>query len=80
MELQALVDAYPDACFIQTHREPREFTGSWVSLIEQLRTRTTEPTPRGVLGAEQLADMSAMLDRAVDFRKLTPSCSSAGAT
>ena len=72
MELQALVDAYPDACFIQTHREPREFTGSWVSLIEQLRTRTTEPTPRGVLGAEQLADMSAMLDRAVDFREAHP--------
>ena len=72
MELEALVGAYPDACFIQTHREPREFTGSWVSLIEQLRTRTTEPTPRGVLGAEQLADMSAMLDRAVAFREAHP--------
>ena len=46
MELEALIEAYPDACFIQTHREPREFTGSWVSLIEQLRSRTTEPTPR----------------------------------
>ena len=69
MELEALIDAYPDACFIQTHREPRELTGSWVSLIEQLRERTTEPTPRPVLGAEQLADMSAMLDRAVAFRE-----------
>ena len=47
----------------RTHREPRELTGSWVSLIEQLRERTTEPTPRPVLGAEQLTDMSAMLDR-----------------
>ena len=72
MELEALIGAYPDACFIQTHREPREFTGSWVSLIEQLRTRTTEPTPRGVLGAEQLADMSTMLDRAVAFREAHP--------
>ena len=72
MELEALVGAYPDACFIQTHREPREFTGSWVSLIEQLRTRTTEPIPRDVLGAEQLTDMSAMLDRAVDFREAHP--------
>ena len=72
MELEALIGAYPDACFIQTHREPREFTGSWVSLIEQLRTRSTEPTPRGVLGAEQLADMSNMLDRAVDFREAHP--------
>ena len=72
MELAALIGAYPDACFIQTHRDPREFTGSWVSLIEQLRTRSTEPTSRGVLGAEQLAEMSAMLDRAVDFREAHP--------
>jgi hypothetical protein len=72
MELEALFDAYPDACFIQTHREPRELTGSWVSLIEQLRERTTEPTPRPILGAEQLADMSAMLDRAVAFREAHP--------
>jgi len=72
MELEALAGAYPDACFIQTHREPREFTGSWVSLIEQLRARTTEPAPRGVLGAEQLTDMIAMLDRAVDFREAHP--------
>ena len=72
MELEALIGAYPDACFIQTHREPREFTGSWVSLIEQLRARSTEPTPRGVLGAEQLADMSDMLDRAVAFREAHP--------
>ncbi len=72
MELEALIEAYPDACFIQTHREPREFTGSWVSLIEQLRSRTTEPTPRPVLGAEQLADMSTMLDRAVNFREAHP--------
>ena len=72
MELEALIGAYPDACFIQTHREPREFTGSWVSLIEQLRTRSTEPTPRAILGAEQLADMSNMLDRAVAFREAHP--------
>ena len=72
MELEALMDAYPDACFIQTHREPREFTGSWVSLVEQLRARTTEPTPRSVLGPAQLADISTMLDRAVDFREAHP--------
>ena len=72
MELEALIGAYPDACFIQTHREPREFTGSWVSLIEQVRARSTEPTPRSVLGAEQLAHMSSMLERAVHFRETHP--------
>ena len=72
MELEALIDVYPDACFIQTHRDPRALTGSWVSLIEQLRFRTTEPTSRRVLGEEQLADMSTMLDRAVAFRESRP--------
>jgi hypothetical protein len=72
MELEALIASYPDACFIQTHRSPREFTGSWVSLIEQLRSRSTEPTPRDVHGAEQLADLSRMLDRAVSFRQAHP--------
>ena len=31
MELEALASAYPDACFIATHREPRQFMGSWCS-------------------------------------------------
>lgn len=26
MEMEALIGAYPDACFIRTHRDPREFT------------------------------------------------------
>ena len=72
MELEALASAYPDACFIQTHREPREFTASWFSLMSQLRSRTTEPTPRRVLAEEQLAEMTTMLDRAVEFREAHP--------
>ena len=28
MELDALIEAYPDALFIQTHREPVQFMGS----------------------------------------------------
>ena len=72
MELEALVAAYPDACFIQTHREPQQFMGSWFSLMEQLRSRTTEPALRPELAAEQLAFMSDMLDRAVRFREAHP--------
>ena len=72
MELEALVAAYPDACFIQTHREPQQFMGSWFSLMEQLRSRTTEPALRPELATEQLAFMSDMLDRAVRFREAHP--------
>ena len=72
MELEALLDAYPDALFIQTHREPVEFMGSWCSLVERVRSKVSEPRPREDLGTEQLKAMSRMLNRAVDFRQSHP--------
>ena len=72
MELEALIEAYPDALFIQTHRDPVQFMGSWCSLVQRIRSRHGEPEPPDVLGAEQLRAMSRMLDRAVDFRRSHP--------
>ena len=72
LELEALIRAYPDALFIQTHREPAQFMGSWCSLLRQIRSRLGEPEPPDVLGREQLREMSRMLDRAVDFRTSHP--------
>ena len=72
MELETLVETYPDALFIQTHREPSQFMGSWNSLVERVRSLSSEPIPRHELGAEQLAFMSGMLDRAVYFRSANP--------
>ena len=72
MELEALTDAYPDALFIQTHREPVQFMGSWCSLVERIRANIGEPRPPEVLGAEQLKAMSRLLDRAVAFRESRP--------
>jgi len=72
MELGALLEAYPDALFIQTHREPVEFMGSWCSLVERVRSKLSEPLPRKDLGTEQLKAMSRMLHRAVDFRRSHP--------
>jgi len=71
-ELEALVTTYPDALFIQTHREPAEFMGSWNSLVDRVRNLSCHPRPPGDLGAEQLEFMSRMLDRAVDFRTRHP--------
>ena len=71
-ELEALTRAYPDALFIQTHREPVQFMGSWCSLVERIRSNISEPRPRDVLGREQLREMSRMLDRAVAFRESRP--------
>ena len=71
-ELESLVRAYPDALFIQTHREPAQFMGSWCSLVERIRLNATEPPRPEALGAEQLRAMSRLLDRAVDFRRSHP--------
>ena len=72
MELEALTEAYPDALFIQTHREAVQFMGSWCSLVERIRSNIGEPRPPEVLGAEQLRAMGNMLDRAVGFRESHP--------
>ena len=72
MELGALLEAYPDALFVQTHREPVEFMGSWCSLVERVRSKLSRPRPREALGAEQLKAKSRMMDRAVDFRRSHP--------
>lgn len=72
MELEALSEAYPDALFIQTHRDPAQFMGSWCSLVERIGATLGEPAPPDVLGAEQLRAMSRLLDRAVAFRESRP--------
>ena len=71
-ELEALIATYPDALFIQTHREPAQFMGSWCSLVDRVRSLSCQPRPSGDLGAEQLEFMSRMLDCAVEFRTAHP--------
>ena len=72
MELEVLLETYPDAVFIQTHREPVQFMASWNSLVERMRSFTTEPRPPHETGAEQLAFMSDMLNGAMQFRASNP--------
>ncbi len=72
MELEALLANYPDAVFIQTHREPAQFMGSWNSLVDRIRSISMEPRPRHDTGAEQLDLMSGMLNEAMRFRASRP--------
>ena len=72
MELETLVETYPDALFIQTHRSPSQFMGSWNSFVEKARSLSVHAQPREVLGAELLDFMSRMMERAVDFRETHP--------
>ena len=72
MELESLVETYPDALFIQTHREPTQFMGSWNSFVERTHSLVYESQSRETFGAEQLAFMSGMMERAVHFRETHP--------
>ena len=67
-ELEVVLETYPDAVFIQTHREPAQFMASWNRRVERIRSSTTESRPRHETGAEQLAFMSGMLNDTVRFR------------
>lgn len=55
-ELPILAQTYPDAVFIQTHRTPREFLPSWLSLAESLRGLCADeqgaPSHKAELGEE----------------------------
>ncbi len=72
MELDHLFRTYPDAWFIQTHRAPNEFMGSWLSLVQKVRLQMFESQSRYDLGVDQLTLMSGMLNRAIDFRTRHP--------
>ena len=72
LELKALIKTYPDALFVQTHREPAQIMGSWCSLVGRVRSLSCEPSAPDALGAEQLEFMSRMLNGAVDFRHSHP--------
>ena len=72
IELEVLLETYPDAVFIQTHREPVEVMGSWNSIVERIRGFSTEPRPPHEAGAEQLAFMSGVLNGAMQFRASKP--------
>ena len=69
LELEALLARYPDAVFIQTHRDPRRIVGSWCSLMERLHALAGEPYPRDALGREQLALIRRMMERSTAFRR-----------
>ena len=71
-ELEALLDAYPDALFIQTHRRPTAVMGSWNSLVERFRDFSIQPRSPEETWSEQLAFMGGMLNDATRFRQDHP--------
>ncbi len=66
--LDALLDAYPDAKFLWSHRDPAKVLGSVCSLIHYVRSWGSDRYDADELGTEQLERWWLAVSRAMDFR------------
>lgn len=66
--LDALVEAYPDAKFLWSHRDPAKVMGSVCSLIQYVRSWSSDRNDANELGAEQVDSWVEAVRRAMDFR------------
>jgi hypothetical protein len=67
--LDALVTAYPQAKFMWSHRDPAKVMGSVCSLIQYVRSWSSDRNDPVELGDEQLRCWAEGVRRAMDFRK-----------
>jgi Sulfotransferase family len=67
--LDALVEAYPGAKFMWSHRDPAKVMASVCSLIRYVRSWSSDRDDPAELGAEQLDSWAEAVRRAMDFRK-----------
>ena len=66
--LDALMEAYPEAKFLWSHRDPAKVLGSVCSLIHYCRSWASDRDDAMELGAEQLERWWLGVSRAMDFR------------
>ena len=69
--LDALVESYPDARFLWSHRDPTEVMGSVCSLIHYTRSWSSDRDDSVELGAQQLSHWWIAVQRAMEFRERT---------
>jgi hypothetical protein len=67
--LDAFVEAYPNAKFLWSHRDPAKVLGSVCSLIAYIRSWSSDRRDPEELGAEQLAWWAEGMRRAMEFRR-----------
>ena len=66
--LDALVEAYPNAKFLWSHRDPAKVMASVCSLIQYVRSWSSDRNDAKELGAEQVDSWVEAVRRAMDFR------------
>jgi hypothetical protein len=70
--LDALLAVYPDACVVQTHRDPLKVVASLASLVATLRTMGSNDIDRAAIGREWTAFLADGLARAAAARDRWP--------
>ena len=66
--LDALVEAYPEARFLWSHRDPAAVLGSVCSLIHYTRSWSSDRDDATELGPEQVEQWALAVERAMEFR------------
>ena len=66
--LRALFEIYPDACIVQTHRDPARVLPSICSLVAGFRGLYEDAVDAGAIGRWQLEMWSKMMQGALDVR------------
>ncbi len=66
--LAALLAVYPDACIVQTHRDPTQVMASYVELIVGFRAIFERDLDRNGIAHEQLEGWAAAAERAIAVR------------
>jgi hypothetical protein len=72
LALPALLEVYPDARFVMTHRDPARVLGSVCSLIQLMYRMTSSWDDPKTLGREQLDLWTTAVGRAIAFRDSLP--------
>ena len=66
--LAALLEVYPDACIVQTHRDPTQVMASYVDLIAGFRAIFERDIDRVAIAREQLEVWAGGAERAIAVR------------
>ncbi len=66
--LEHLFDAYPDACIVQTHRDPVKVATSFASLTTLVRSMSSDGVDAAQLAADWTPRLAAALHHAIDVR------------
>ncbi len=68
-QLPALFDVYPDACIVQTHRDPRTVMASYTSFLAKIHRMHEEAVDEERIARTQLEGWAVAADAGVAYRR-----------